>query len=184
MTKAAVYPLPVLSTDLPFALVGPSCLLQGPSSSSADGTLPARTETRNSTTRGGPEARSCRGRWPMTSVRQRKVERRGQAVGNGHSGQRRHQPPAALRAGAHDDAALVHEASDEGVICGQQVHTVARPQAVEIDPGRGAQAEKQRLRRQVLRTQELLRLDRTLARRESSLPARRASLVPPAAGRR
>jgi len=40
--------------------------------------------------------------------------------------------------------ALVHEASDEGVVRGQQVHAVAGPQTVEVEPVRGAQAEKQR----------------------------------------
>jgi hypothetical protein len=50
----------------------------------------------------------------------------------------------------------IHQAGDEGVVRGQQVDGVTRPQVVEIDPGRGAQAEKQRRRRQVLRAQEAL----------------------------
>ena len=90
-------------------------------------------------------------------------------------------PPASARTTMRPSST---RRATRAVVRGQQVDAVARPEAVEVDPGRGAQAEKQRLRRQVLRTQELLRLDRTLPRRESSLPARRASLVPPAAGRR
>ena len=73
---------------------------------------------------------------------------------------------------------------DEGLVRGQQVDPVARREAVEVDPGRGAQAQHHRLGRQRLRAEGLLALDGPLARRHAALPARGAQLVPPAAGGR
>src|SRR5262245_55983564 len=130
-------------------------------------------------------ARTCRrSRCYVISVRERDVERGGQAVGNRQSGERRHQPTAAIRLRAHDESAVFHQTGDQGAVGSQQVGTVARQEAVEVDPGRGAEPEEQRLRRELLRTQDLLRLDRALPRRDSSLPARRAPFVPPTAGHR
>lgn len=50
------------------------------------------------------------------SVRQGKVERGGQAVGDRESRQRGDQPPATLCVGAHDEAPFIHEAGDERVL--------------------------------------------------------------------
>src|SRR5262245_19777451 len=52
----------------------------------------------------------------MVSVRLREVERRCQTVRDGQPGQRRHQPAAARRVGAHHDAALLQQVRDEGLI--------------------------------------------------------------------
>ena len=41
------------------------------------------------------------------------------------------------------------------------VHAEGRGGGYEVETPRGAEAEKQRLRREVLRTQDFLRLDRT-----------------------
>ncbi len=78
--------------------------------------------------------------------------------------------------------ALGREARDEGVVRSQQVEPVARREAVEVDPGRGAQAQHQRLGGECQRAEGLLALDGPLARRHATLPPRRAQLVPPAAG--
>src|SRR4029453_7586872 len=62
--------------------------------------------------------------------------------------------------------ARVPQAGDERVVRGHEVDAVARPEPIEVDPGRGAQAEQQRLGRELLRTEQLLRFDRTLAGRD------------------